>query len=76
MERIHLNIKVTKPPPTFERNRRFRVNEQTDTDPVEDIKKKKILSRKQAFRKPETLMISINIRHIADLRDPSDTVSG
>lgn len=41
MERIHLNIKVTKPPPTFERNRRFRVNEQTDTDPVEDIKKKK-----------------------------------
>lgn len=40
MERIHLNTKVTKPPPTFERNRRFRVNEQTDIDPVEDIKKK------------------------------------
>lgn len=37
MERIHLNIKVTKLPPTFERNRRFRVNEQTDVDPVEDI---------------------------------------
>lgn len=41
MERIHLNIKVAKPPPTFERNRRFRVNGQTDIDPVEDIKKKK-----------------------------------
>lgn len=37
MERIHSNIKVTKPPPTFERNRRFRVNGQTDIDPVEDI---------------------------------------
>lgn len=40
MERIHLNIKVAKPPPTFERNRRFRVNEQIDIDPVEDILKK------------------------------------
>lgn len=51
MERIHLNIKVTKPPPTFERNRRFRVNEQTDTDPVEDIKKKKNPIKKASFQK-------------------------
>lgn len=37
----HLDINVTKLPPTCERNRRFRVNKQMDVDPG-DLKTKQM----------------------------------
>lgn len=53
----HLDIKVTKLSPTCERNRRFRVNKQTDVEPGEDLKNKQTISFHQESKLSENLKL-------------------